>query len=192
MIDTSNLSVPASHGKIRAHRLSLRSKRKYAEQRKIVEKGKNLSGGERHYGQPIEPLKGEELRHEMTIALLQANAVEVSFSEKRGVYSESQDLQDAQAVKPKPKKKPKTRTVKESETIKKAPKLTEHPMAAAAKGARPRMGDKCDPLEAFVPSLGKDDKRMPETRKSREDAAKFRAQMDAWYEMKRLAESGEY
>jgi hypothetical protein len=98
---------------------------------------------------------------------------------------------DQQSVAPTPKKKPKTRTIKEATGTPKAQSLTEHKQQAAAKGARPRTGDKCDPLEAFVPKLGKDAKRLPLTKKAKADEAKFAGQMAEWHELVDLLGSKE-
>lgn len=180
MIDTTNLSVPATHGKVRAKRLSLRSKQRDAATRKALAESKNLAGGERHYGKPVEPMNHNEeiARHLASEILLAMNGVDVSPTAKRGVYPESQDLQNELSVKPKPQPKAKTRIFKEKPTERKAPKLAEHPKAAAAKGARPRQGGKCDPLEAFIPKAYTEPKKLPLTKKAKEDAAKFERQME--------------
>lgn len=191
MIQTDNLSVPVTHGKVKAHRLSLRSKRKYAETRKSNEKAVNLSGGERHYGEPVVLMSAteEQLRHETTVALLTANGVDTSFDVKKGVFEMSQDLQNEVSVVPKPKAKARPRSEKEPTVhIRKATPMQERPQCAGAKGARVRKGsDTTEPLEKFVPKLGKDDKRVPLTKKCKADYAKFESQMAEWREMKRLA-----
>lgn len=180
MIDTTNLTVPAKHGSVKAHRLSLRSKTKMSSARRLCESKTNLAGGERHYDQPIVVIPDMEERHLTTELLLSANKVDISFNAEKGVYPLSQDLQDAMAVSPKPKKKPKTRVMKEPEHVGVAPKLTEHVKQAGAKGARPRSGSKSDPIES-IPSLGMDAKKVkvPDSVRAKEEA-KFRAAIEAW------------